>query len=213
MRVYAVVVAAGKGARFGAKKQFELLRGKPVIEYSLDILRPFSERVIIAAQKEDFDFLRKRYHDVDVIEGGKERMHSVWNALKTINNEGIVLIHDAARPLIDEAFVKKVLDVAIEHGSAVPVIPIAETVKLVREETIEKTIDRSMLFLAQTPQAFKLGKLKEAYQKAIVSGEIYTDDSAVWERWCGKPFTVEGSRKNVKITTKEDMRVVSCLLG
>ncbi len=213
MRVFSVIVAAGKGRRFGSKKQFEILKGKPVVEYSIDVLKDFSERVIVVVEREDIGWIKERYPFVDVTEGGMERMHSVWNGISAIQGEGIVLVHDAARPLITHEFVRSIIDAAKKHGSAVPVMPIHETVKVVSGGVIRKTVDRSLYYAAQTPQAFDLERLKRAYTQALKGGKIYTDESAVWEEFDSPARAVDGMKRNIKITTKEEFRIAECLLG
>lgn len=212
MKVDAVVVAAGSGTRFGSKKQFTLLNGKPVISYSIEILREFCDNIVIVAQADDNEFVEKMLGFSNVVEGGRERMDSVYNGLKAICCD-IVLVHDAARPLIDKILVKDIIKTAKQHNSAVPVINISETVKKIKKGLIEDTLDRDKLRLSQTPQAFRYDMLKKAYEKAIKSKESYTDESSIWEKFYGSVKAVEGSRRNIKITTKDDLEIVRCLLG
>ncbi|WP_022670263.1 2-C-methyl-D-erythritol 4-phosphate cytidylyltransferase [Hippea alviniae] len=212
MRVVSVIVAAGKGERFGSKKQFEKINGKMVLDYSVEILSEFGE-VVIVASKEDLEFVKSFYPQATVVEGGKERMHSVYNGLKSIKDCDIVLIHDAARPLIYREMVSAVIDAAGEFSAAIPVIGAFETLKRKRDGFVVQTIDRSSIVISQTPQGFEFKKLLKALNECILKGEIYTDESAVWEKYYGEVKTVEGSRKNIKITTKEDLELVRCLLG
>ncbi len=212
MKIGAVVVAAGSGRRFGSKKQFAVLNDKPVIGYSIEILREFCDDIVVVVHTDDMEFVKKMFGFVNVVEGGKERMYSVYNGLNTLSCD-IVLVHDAARPLIDKDLVESVIQTAEQYNSAVPVINISETVKQIKNGLIEDTIDRDRLCLSQTPQAFVCDMLKKAYKKAIKSKENYTDESSIWEKFYGSVKAVEGDRKNIKITTKYDLEIARCLLG
>ena len=210
-RVAAVIVAAGKGERFGSQKQFEMIRNKPVLDYSIDILKEYVENICVVVSKDNVAFAKSIYNGLLIAEGGAERMNSVYNGLRMLDCD-IVLIHDAARPLIDEDLVERVIDNAVLYGAAVPATAISDTLKKGKNGFIKNTIDRGNMYTAQTPQGFKYGMLLNAYKKAIGSGRIYTDDSSVWEKYCGMVKITKGDSKNIKITTKEDLELVKCLL-
>ncbi len=210
-RVAAVIVAAGKGERFGSQKQFEMIRNKPVLDYSIDILKEYVENICVVVSKDNVAFAKSIYNGLLIAEGGAERMNSVYNGLRMLDCD-IVLIHDAARPLIDEDLVERVIDNAVLYGAAVPATAISDTLKKGKNGFIKNTIDRGNMYTAQTPQGFKYGMLLNAYKKAIGSGRIYTDDSSVWEKYCGMVKITKGSSKNIKITTKEDLELAKCLL-
>ncbi|AEA33739.1 2-C-methyl-D-erythritol 4-phosphate cytidylyltransferase [Hippea maritima] len=211
MKISSVVVAAGSGRRFGSKKQFEQLNGKLVIDYSIEILREFGE-VVIVGRDEDLDFLSKRFNLAKVTSGGRERMHSVFNGV--LASEGdFVLIHDAARPLIDKDMVSRLVDAVKGFDAAIVAIKAYETLKLSNNGFSVNTLDRDKIYISQTPQAFRRVKLLKALEFAINSNDIFTDEAALWEKFYGRVKIVEGSRKNIKITTKEDLRLAECLLG
>ncbi len=212
MRVAGIIVAAGSGRRFGFKKQFARLNGRMVLEYSASVFRDVCDDTVIVVQKEDMDFVKNLFQFAKVVEGGRERMNSVYNGLVSVSCD-VVLIHDAARPLLDIELAGAVLHKAVECESAIPVLRIAETIKRIENKKIIESVDRNKLYLAQTPQAFNYKKLKIAYDKAITKDKNYTDESSVWEEFYGFAQYVEGDRKNIKITTKEDLEFAKCLLG
>ncbi len=211
MNVGCVVVAAGSGVRFGSKKQFERINNKLVIDYSVDVLKEFGH-IVIVAQSVDIDFLKERFNFACVVKGGAERMHSVYNGLSALECD-IVLVHDAARPVINRELIERLIDAAKKYNAAVPVVRAYETLKRFDGEFIESTIDRNVICFSQTPQAFNYNMLKSAYDKILESEKVYTDEASVWEDVYGKVKVVEGNRKNIKITSKEDLEIVKCLLG
>ncbi len=212
MSVGCVVVAAGSGSRFGKKKQFVQLKNRLVIDYSLDVLKKHCERIVVVTKKEDLEFVANRFDFVDTIEGGKERMHSVYNGLCRIECD-IVLIHDAARPLINDELIDVLIETAGMYDASIPVIPVYETLKFAEDGFVKNTVNRDKFFISQTPQAFRYSKLKKAYDKIINGSKIYTDEAAAWEEFFGRIKSVKGLRKNIKITSKEDLEFAECLLG
>jgi len=156
--------------------------------------------------------VKNRFPFAKVVEGGEERMDSVYNGLKSVSCD-VVLIHDAARPLLSRKLVNSVLNKAVEFESGVPVLKIAETVKRIEDGKIVGSVDRDKLYLAQTPQAFNYKKLKIAYDKAVAKNKNYTDEASIWEEFYGFAEYVEGDKNNIKITTKEDLELAKCLLG
>ncbi len=212
MKISAIVVAAGSGSRFGFKKQFAKLKSKPVMDYSIDVLKNICDEIVIVVQKSDLEYVKKRFDFAIVVEGGKERANSVYNGLLKASCD-IVIVHDAARPLINENFVESIIKKVKECGSAIPVLAVSETLKRVEKGMVIGTVDRSSFYLAQTPQAFDYEKLKSAYDKAIASGKNYTDEASVWEEFYGFVCCVDGIKRNIKITFKEDLEFAECLLG
>ncbi len=210
IKIASIIVAAGSGVRYGGKKQFEVVNGdKIVLDYSVEKLSQFGD-VHIVAKREDMDFIKTRYN-VSVVEGGEERKHSVFNGLKAIEECRIVIIHDAARPVIGDLDIDLLIYTAFKFGAAIFYVPVDETVKLKRERRAVATLDRRRLVISQTPQAFDFGKLYNG-MKRYVNEWIFTDEAALWEKVFGSVALVKGSKKNIKITTKEDMEIVRCLL-
>ncbi|WP_025209806.1 2-C-methyl-D-erythritol 4-phosphate cytidylyltransferase [Hippea sp. KM1] len=211
MNLTSVIVAAGSGKRFGSKKQFEPLNGKLVIDYSVEVLSDFG-KIVIVARREDMDFLSDRFNFARIVEGGKERMHSVYNGVLASDGE-FVLIHDAARPAIDNDMVRRLILAVRDFDAAILAIKAYETLKLSEDGFSVDTLNRERVYISQTPQAFKRDRLLEALKRALAMNEVFTDEAALWERYYGRVKIVEGSRKNIKITTKDDLRIVGCLLG
>ena len=210
MRVASVIVAAGEGRRFGRKKQFEKITyDRIVLDYSVEKLSRYGE-VVVVSKKEDMDFIRKRY-DVKVVEGGRERKNSVLNGLLALSGCDIVLIHDAVRPVMIGLDIDRLIREALEFGAAIFYISASDTVKLKNGEFSTATLNREKLALSQTPQAFDFKRLVNIIKKYVDEVE-FTDEAALWEKFYGKVKLVKGSKRNIKITTREDLEIVKCLL-
>lgn len=222
-RVAAIVPAAGYGHRLGAgkSKPFVLLRDRPIASYALKVLDdcPLIDTIIVASERsciKDFKVLIDRYgfkKIKDVVIGGKTRQESVANCIRKIPpSYDIVLIHDAARPFVDESVIRKTISLAGEFGACIVAIPEFDTVKLTDKSLfVKKTIDRKTIYRAQTPQAFRYEVIKKAYD-AFKRLDRFTDDAGLVEGLGKKIKIVEGSGRNIKITTKEDLRLAEVLL-
>jgi 2-C-methyl-D-erythritol 4-phosphate cytidylyltransferase len=144
---------------------------------------------------------------VTVVAGGRTRQDSVWLALQAApDTADVVVVHDAVRPLITRRLIADVVRAAAGSGAAICALPIAETVKRVRGDLVEATLDRSELWTVQTPQAFRADLLREAHEKARRDGISGTDDAMLVERLGHPVRVVRGLAANVKITTPEDLR-------
>ena len=138
----------------------------------------------------------------------------MWLALQAAPEDvEIVVVHDAVRPLITRRLIDAAVRAAVEEGAAICALPITETVKRVRAERVEATLDRSELWAAQTPQAFRVDLLREAHEKARRDGVVGTDDAMLVERLGHPVRVVRGLAENVKITTPEDLRRARALAG
>ncbi|MFA6142204.1 MAG: 2-C-methyl-D-erythritol 4-phosphate cytidylyltransferase [Candidatus Omnitrophota bacterium] len=222
-RVIAVVPSAGYGKRLGLKKKkpFVLLGGKPIASYALKTLGdcPAIDGIIIAAEEpciKHFKRLIDRYairKVIDVVVGGRTRAESVRNCLDAVGASfDIVLIHDAARPFVDRALIEKSIKLAAQFGGCIAALEESDTVKLADENLfIKKTLDRNFIFRAQTPQAFRYGIIKRAYA-ACRDFDNFTDDASLAEAMGIKVRIVKGSCRNIKITTKEDLKLAEVLL-
>jgi len=220
--VVAIVPSAGSGKRLGLKtrKPFVLLKGKPLITYALQTLNnsPFIDAIVIASEKSCVDrmsrIVRRFGFDkvVDVVAGGATRLESVANCLQKIDGFfDVVLIHDGARPFLEEAIIKRSISLAERFGSCVVAVQESDTVKYTAGgDFIQKTLDRKHIYRAQTPQVFRRELLIEAYRKRGVKN--FTDDSSLVESLGKKVKILEGSYKNIKITTKEDLKLAEVLL-
>ncbi len=205
-----VVLAAGEGKRIGFRKQFIEIHGKPLFMYSLEKALKLFDEVILVLPK---DVLNKVSvpEGVKKVEGGKERQDSVLNGILEAEAD-IVVIHDSARPLASEDMFREVANLGDYDGKIVAV-PSRDTLKEVSSETVLRTIDRSHIWLAQTPQAFKRKVLLECHFRARNEGFYGTDDASLLERYGYKVGIVMGSYWNVKVTYKEDIYYLEKLLA
>ena len=220
MKAAAVLPAGGTGVRMGGggPKQYLELAGQPVLARSI---RPFLEHpevewVVVALPAEDVAAPPVALPDeVRVVAGGAERGDSVRNALAVVpDTADIVLIHDAARPLLPAAVVDRVLGAVGPSTGAIAAIPVADTLKRVDGDgAIRETVDRAGLWRAQTPQAFPRSMVVDAYRRAAEEGHAATDDAALVERYGGRVVVVDGDTRNVKITRPEDLRLAEVLLA
>jgi len=222
-RVVAIVPAAGYGKRLGAgkSKPFVLLRKKPIASYALKVLDecPLVDAIIIASEKsciKDFRVLINRYgfkKVIDVVVGGRTRQESVGNCLCKVGPcFDIVLIHDAARPLVDEITIQKSISFAQKFGACIVAVPEKDTVKIADKGLfVKSTLDRKKIFRAQTPQVFRHDIIKKAYGAGKDLGK-FTDDACLVENFGVKIKILEGSYRNIKITTKEDLKLAEVLL-
>lgn len=217
-RVSVILVAAGEGRRFGSVKQFALLRGKPVLDWSVEkfIDHPEVDEIVMVLPDETrkADYLGRSQKVVAVVRGGPRRQDSVRRGLEALNAEtaDIVLVHDGVRPLLSPALIDRVIRGARRNKAVIPVVSIEETVKEVVPGQIVRTLNRAHLYRAQTPQGFSYSLLKRALQKADEEGYSGTDEAELVERLGEKVAVVEGEAQNLKITTREDLRMAEAWL-
>ena len=220
--VAAIVAAAGSGKRLGLKtrKPFVKLAGKELIIHTLEALSVSKavDAIIVAAEPScvsRFKRLIKR-HGLKkvsaVVAGGKTRAESVRNCLAEIKDPvDIVLIHDGGRPFIDAKTIEDSVALARRHGGCIVAVPESDTVKLAGKDLfIKRTLDRKRIFRAQTPQVFRRSLITRAYAAKKVKGA--TDDSSLAELAGGRVKILKGSYRNIKITTKEDLKLAEVLL-
>jgi len=213
-----LVVAAGAGKRFGGPKQFAYLRGQPVLEWTLERFQAheaIDDIVLVLPDEQDMKHYRLRYPKiVDTVRGGDRRQDSVWQGFRLLKGSetGIVLVHDGARPLVSPELIGRVIAAARVLGAAVPVLPVEETVKEVRDGSVIRTLDRTSLVRAQTPQGFLYPLLKRALEAARKDRFQGTDEASLAER-AGIPVAaVDGEPRNIKITTPVDIKIAEALL-
>ena len=214
----AIVVAAGAGKRFGEMKQFAYLRGKPVLEWTLEAFQGHGEVdavVLVLPDEQDLKHYRMRYPKiVDIVRGGERRQDSVWQGFRLLDaaTAEVVLVHDGARPLVSPGLISRVIAAARADGAAVPALPLEDTVKEVREGRVVRTADRTLLARTQTPQGFLYTVLKKALYQARRDRFYGTDEAMLAER-AGIPVSVvEGDPRNIKITTLVDLKIAEGLL-
>jgi len=224
-RVVAIVPAAGSGTRIGGavRKQFLLLKGKPIVVHTLQQFEhcPDVDEVAMAVPESaiaEMESLvsRFRLHKVSkVVMGGSKRQDSVANALKTLalNDNDVVLVHDGVRPFIETKRIGQLIRECKEHGSAVLAVQPKDTIRRsVGGIVFDQTLDRNALWLVQTPQAFRASVLVRAFQRARKERFYSTDEAALVERLGVKVRIVEGSFDNIKITTPEDLDLAALIM-
>ncbi len=223
--VTAIIAAAGQGKRMdrGINKMFIPLLDGPVVAYSIKALAAcpkvaFFVVVVAPGEEAAMESLLaglRLDRGWRVVAGGRERQHSVANALAAVPAASeIILVHDGARPLVAPATVGAAVAAARDHGAAVVAVPVKDTIKTVDAGgCIVATLERSTLWAMQTPQAFAAGLLRAAYAAAARDGVLATDDAALVERLGHKVKIVPGSYGNLKITTPEDLATARALLG
>ena len=219
----AIIVAAGKGKRFGAEKhkQFLEIAGKPVIIHTLACFEDCSiiDEIILVLPTEEIENFRQIAEKfnlkklVKIISGGGTRFESVCNGLNAVDSQKteIVAVHDGARPLVSNDEITNTIKRAKETGAACLVAPVTDTIKEVSAEKIVRTIDRTRLRRALTPQCFRSKILKRAFAEINFS-EAVTDECFLVENLGIEISIVEGSARNIKITHKEDLILAESLL-
>jgi 2-C-methyl-D-erythritol 4-phosphate cytidylyltransferase len=222
MAYQVIIPAAGQGKRMGAGKNKLLLElnNIPVLIHTLRVFEEdeLCQGIILAVNPldtEEFKYLLKKYKVkkvLDLVPGGKERQDSIYNALKTVKDKGIILVHDAARPFILKEHIHRLLDTAHETGAAIIGVPAKDTMKTVGNHVVMATVERSSLWAVQTPQAFRFSVLYKAYEHAEKEHFIGTDDSSLVERISHPVSMVEGDYDNIKLTTKEDLFFAQAIL-
>lgn len=224
--MYAIVPAAGSSTRMGeglggrSKNLLTLPNGETVLGLTLRALKAAGvfAGIIVVGRQDDLPEMRQTAAKelgslpYSVVVGGQNRQQSVYLGLQSVPS-GIrhAAIHDAARPFCSAALITKVAGVALETGAAILAHPVTETVKRVDGNRITETVDREVLWLAQTPQVFSLELILKAHRLAEADGYTGTDDAELVERLGNRVSIVRGSRENIKITTPEDLRFAAAL--
>ena len=227
MKNVAIVLAAGQGKRMNSKvqKQFLLIKEKPVLYYTL---RAFENselitEVILVTGKDEIEYCQKEIVEKygfekvrKIVAGGKERYHSVHNGIQAIDEAEYVFIHDGARPFVNNEMIARAYDAVAVHKACVVGMPVKDTIKIADEEGFAaQTPDRKKVWQVQTPQTFEYHLIKEAYEKLMIEEpEGITDDAMVVETMTNyKVKLVEGSYRNIKITTPEDLDIATIFCG
>lgn len=216
MKVSAIIPAAGLGIRMGSNvpKQFLLLDGKPILHHTLAVLDQSSivDEIILVVSEEEVGRAQQQIQDSHpkvskVVKGGKERQDSVYNGLKSLYSKAdIVLVHDGVRPFVSPDLIRETVEAARDFGAAITAIPVSDTIKKVNEEgLVERTVDRSGLWRVQTPQAFQVSLLKEAFEKVQAENYYGTDEGSLIEYLGREVKVIPGSEFNIKITRSEDL--------
>jgi 2-C-methyl-D-erythritol 4-phosphate cytidylyltransferase len=219
MKKFAIIVAGGIGTRMGnaTPKQFMLLHDKPVLYYTIKtFLEAYDDLQIILVLPEDYTDMGREiidayfdYSRIQITAGGETRFHSVMNGLALVQEDAIIFVHDGVRCLLTVDLIHRCYTKALENGSAIPVIPAKDSVRLIEGETNE-AIERSKVVMVQTPQTFHSRILQPAFQ--IDYKERFTDEASVVEEFGLKIELVDGEEQNIKITRPIDLIVAEHIL-
>jgi 2-C-methyl-D-erythritol 4-phosphate cytidylyltransferase len=219
VKKYAIIVAGGTGERFGAQipKQFLPLKGLPILMHTIQVFSNFDNSIDLvvtlpSSYFELWESLCREYKFTvphKVIAGGETRFHSVKNGLDAItDNNSLVAIHDAVRPLVNADTLLRCFETARRSGNAIPVIPFFDSIRELKDD-MSFPVNRDSFVLVQTPQIFKTEAIKKAYQQKFSSE--FTDDASVFEKDDNKILLVEGNVENIKITSRADMLIAEAL--
>ena len=221
----AIVLAAGSGKRMNSKvhKQYLIIQNRPVLYYSLKAFEDSAvDEIVLVVGKGEEEFCRKEIVDKygiskvkAIVEGGKERYHSVFEGLKQTSDADYVLIHDGARPFVNQKIIRRCMLEVPEYQACVVGMPVKDTIKIADEGGYaEQTPDRKNVWMIQTPQTFSYALIYEAYEEMLKTEDTaITDDAMVLERIKGKKSKlIEGSYRNIKITTPEDLLIANVYL-
>ena len=220
MKTYALILSAGSSTRFGGtiKKQFYKINDKPILFYSLNAFNKSKliDEIVLVTSKEDIELVKTFVKENDfnkvsqIVVGGDVRQKSVKHGLDVIKEEGFVLIHDAARPLVDEEIISSLLNALKTNDGAAPAIKVVDTIIKVENNELSFYEDREKLYRIQTPQAFRLNVIKEAHVKFL--NENATDDTQLVKLLGKKVAIVPGKEQLRKITTLEDTNAIEAYI-
>jgi 2-C-methyl-D-erythritol 4-phosphate cytidylyltransferase len=226
MRTAAIVPAAGSGNRMGRElsKQYLSLGGTPLLVHALNVFErcPLVDALIVVVPPPDVDSVRTELLPpwnlkklAGIIPGGKERQDSVRAGIEALDREtGLVVIHDAVRPFITVGLIENCIRAAAEEGAATVGVPVKDTVKEVAADgRVMRTCDRNLLWLTQTPQAFRRDIIENAHRAAVRDGYRGTDDTSLVERLGIAVRMILGDYGNIKITTPEDLVIAEALVA
>ena len=220
MNYYAIIVAGGTGNRMNNSipKQFLLLDGHPIIMHAIEVFHncKYKPNIIVVLAQEMHGFWRElcaKYNfqiPYILADSGHQRFHSVQSGLKHIDGDGIVAIHDAARPLVSSIVVENAYRVASEKGNCVVGLSPVDSIRSINEDGSSSAVNRDSLMLIQTPQTFIASELMEAYKMDYQVG--FTDDASVMESFGTRINIIEGNRENIKITFPEDIAIANLFI-
>jgi len=226
MRTVAIVPAAGSGNRMGrdVSKQYLSLGGTPLLVHSLKVFEecPLVDALLVVVPPQDIDFVRNTLlapwdmkKVAGVIPGGKERQDSVRAGIEALDPDaGVVIVHDAVRPFTTVELISQCIRTAGEEGAVTVGVPLKDTVKEVAPDgRVMRTCDRSLLWLTQTPQAFRRDIIENAHRAAVRDGFRGTDDASLVERLGIAVRMIRGDYGNIKITTPEDLVIAEAMLA
>lgn len=219
MKYYAIIVAGGSGNRMQTEtpKQFLLLKNLPVLMHTIKAFAQSDTqpKILLVLSKDQQGYWTRLCEEFnfhiphEVIDGGKERFHSVKNAIRTIEEDSFVAIHDAVRPLVSKSLIDNCFKAAEAHGNVIAAVQSSDSVRMLRNEK-SSALKRDEIYLVQTPQTFSVSILKEAYHQDFA--DHFTDDASVVESIGYGINIIEGERGNIKITYPIDLELAELLL-
>jgi 2-C-methyl-D-erythritol 4-phosphate cytidylyltransferase len=224
MKTFVIIPAGGKGKRsgFSAPKQYLKFRGKELIVYTLEVFQKNNlvDEIVVSAEPAYFTLFNKLIKDYNlskvknIVKGGEERQDSVYSALNNVAaaDDDLIVVHDAARPLLPEDVLTNAINTAREKGNALVCIKARDTL-LTGEQTVKEYLDRKEIYYVQTPQIFKYKMLKKAMKKAYEKNFIGTDESMLVKELGIEINIVEGSMFNFKVTTMTDVEMFDKLVS
>jgi 2-C-methyl-D-erythritol 4-phosphate cytidylyltransferase len=221
MKRVAVIVAGGTGSRMGKDipKQFLTINGKAILLHTIDaFMRAYPDiRIELVLHKDYISYAQNLveasygHHSIGFVKGGETRFQSVKNGLQNAEPHSIVFVHDAVRCLVSPELIRRCFDHAAEHGSAIPVIPVRDSLRKWDTYTGKSiSVSREHLYIVQTPQTFKAELIKEAFE--VEDDPAFTDEATVLEARGHEVQLIEGEGKNIKITFPEDLAFASWML-
>lgn len=219
-----IIVAAGSGKRMNMdiNKQFIKLNKKEIIAHTIDVFYKNEnvDEIIVCIKKEEEEIFKDKiinkysFKNIKIAYGGKERQDSIYNGLKCLDDKcDIVLIHDGARPFVDDRIINESIKVAREKKAVVVGTPVKDTIKVVCDGIINDTPNRVNLWSAQTPQVFEYKLITRAYEEAYENNYYGTDDSMLVENIGQEVTMIMGSYDNIKITSPEDISIGEQILS
>lgn len=226
-RCTAIILAAGQGSRMGTKtpKQYLELQGEPIIYYTIQAFQDSDiiDEIVLVTGCGQTEYVCREIVDkycfskvCNIVEGGEERYHSVWEGLKMIDDpDGYVFVHDGVRCLVDGEIIGRAYEAVQKYRACTVGMPVKDTIKIADSEGfVGTTPDRKLMWQIQTPQVFETGIIKKAYELLMKEVDIQvTDDSMVVENMLKIPVKlVEGKYENIKITTPDDLYLAELFL-
>ncbi|RDZ08615.1 2-C-methyl-D-erythritol 4-phosphate cytidylyltransferase [Priestia megaterium] len=222
MKYEIIVLAAGQGKRMkaGRNKQFLTIQNVPLIIHTLQKFEqdPWCSGIVLVVNEKEVEIFEELLTEYPIQKvqsltvGGDERQHSVYNGLKSLKQAQMVLIHDGARPFVQQNTIHELVEKAASDKAAVLAVPVKDTIKRVEHGTVIETVERSSLWAIQTPQAFLFDVVMDAHEKAKTNEYLGTDDASLVEKAGQKVSIVEGNYDNIKLTTPEDLLYAEAIL-
>lgn len=219
MDKYAVIVAGGKGHRMGnaIPKQFLPLAGKPVLYHTIKAFKDAFEdiKLVLVLPQDQLSYAQMVLQafperiDMAIVTGGETRFHSVQNGLKAVSGNSVIFVHDGVRPLVSAELIQRCFVQAIEKGSAIPAIAVADSMRIIEGDNT-RPVDRKHMRSIQTPQTFRADILLPAFEQGYK--EEFTDEATVVESYGEDVYLAEGEKNNIKLTTPEDMLIAETIL-